>query len=356
MSTHAVTNGRDEAFHSWSDSGPETVAPGVHRIPLPLPSDGLRAVNVYVLEDGDRLVLVDGGWALEVARERLQESLSELGYSVRDIGLVLVTHIHRDHYTQAVAIRREVGATVGLGIDEQSSLAELMAGRTGSRTLHPGRLRRLGAAKLADQIDAMPVERSNTLSYYESPDLWIKPGQVELDTFALEAVHTPGHTRGHLVFHDSGRELLFAGDHVLPQITPSIGFEPDRPAYPLRDYLASLERVLSMPDAKLLPAHGPVGGSAHMRVHELLAHHEQRLADTGDALALGAGLAPEVAAILRWTSRGRDLEELDLFDQMLAVLETAAHLDVLVLRGEAIREEHGEVVVYAPASGATRQP
>ena len=34
----------------WTDPGAWPVAPGVHRIPLPLPMDGLRAVNVYVLE------------------------------------------------------------------------------------------------------------------------------------------------------------------------------------------------------------------------------------------------------------------------------------------------------------------
>ena len=36
----------------------------MHRIPLPLPNDGLRAVNVYAIESGDDLVLVDAGWAL----------------------------------------------------------------------------------------------------------------------------------------------------------------------------------------------------------------------------------------------------------------------------------------------------
>jgi glyoxylase-like metal-dependent hydrolase (beta-lactamase superfamily II) len=148
------------------------------------------------------------------------------------------------------------------------------------------------------------------------------------------------------VFHAAERGLLFAGDHVLPRITPSIGFEPDRPPFPLRDYLGSLERVLALPDATLLPAHGPAGGSSHGRARELLAHHEQRLADTRAALDAGAGLAPDVARILRWTSRGRSFEELHLFDQMLAVLETAAHLDVLVLRGEVSRDESGEAVTY----------
>jgi len=64
------------------------------------------------------------------------------------------------------------------------------------------------------------------------------------------------------------------------------------------------------------------------------------------ALASGAGLALDVARILRWTSRGRSYEELHLFDRMLAVLETAAHLDVLMLRGEAIRDESADAVTY----------
>ena len=41
----------------------------------------------------------------------------------------------------------------------------------------------------------------------------------------LLAVPTPGHTQGHVVFADVERALLFAGDHVLPRITPSVGFE-----------------------------------------------------------------------------------------------------------------------------------
>lgn len=334
---------------AWVGPGPETVAPGVHRIPLPLPMDGLRAVNVYAIEDGDGLVLIDGGWALDVSRDLLERSLVALGHRLADIRQVLVTHVHRDHYTQAVAIRRAVGASVALGIEEQDSMRDLMAGRTGMLAAQPERLRRLGAGSLADELDAIPVDLSETLAFYEDPDVWLEPGPVELATLTLQAVHTPGHTRGHLVFHAEERGLLFAGDHVLPHITPSIGFEPARPAFPLRDYLGSLQRVLQLPDALLLPAHGPAGGSTHGRAEELIAHHEQRLADTQDALAAGAGLAHEVARILRWTRRAKGFEELGLFDRMLAVLETAAHLDVLVLRGTVVRDERGDVISYAPS-------
>jgi len=41
----------------WTAAGVFEVAPGVYRIPLPLPNDGLRAVNVYAVVDGDGLVL-----------------------------------------------------------------------------------------------------------------------------------------------------------------------------------------------------------------------------------------------------------------------------------------------------------
>jgi glyoxylase-like metal-dependent hydrolase (beta-lactamase superfamily II) len=351
MSTGAATSPHPPTDRTaWIEPGAETVAPGVHRIPLPLPMDGLRAVNVYAIEDGDGLVLVDGGWALDVSREQLERSLARIGRALSDVRRVLVTHVHRDHYTQAVAIRRAVGAEVLLGAEEQHSMRVLLDRRTGMVASQPERLRRLGAAAIADEIAAIPIDLSETLAFYEDPDVWLEPGPVALDTFTLEAVHTPGHTRGHLVFHAADRGLLFAGDHLLPHITPSIGFEPDRPPFPLRDYLGSLAQVLTLPDALLLPAHGPAGGSTHARAHQLIAHHEQRLSDTRAALVSGAGLAPDVARILRWTSRGRAFEELGLFDRMLAVLETAAHLDVLVLRGEAVRDEQGDVLVYTVPS------
>ncbi len=336
----------DRDRYAWTEPGPEMVAPGVHRIPLPLPLDGLRAVNVYVIEDGDGLALIDGGWAIDVSRELLERSLGEIGYALGDVRRVLVTHVHRDHYTQAIAIRRAVGAEVSLGAGEQPSMRQLLDRRSGMLKAQPPRLRQLGAGVLADEIAAIPIDLSVTLAFYEDPDVWLEPGRIELATLALDAVHTPGHTRGHLVFHAADLGLLFAGDHILPSITPSIGFEPARPPFPLRDYLGSLHRVLSLPDAVLLPAHGAAGGSTHLRTHELLAHHEERLAATRTAVAAGAGLAPEVARILRWTSRGRSFEELGLFDRMLAVLETAAHLDVLVLRGDAVRDEAGESIAY----------
>jgi glyoxylase-like metal-dependent hydrolase (beta-lactamase superfamily II) len=319
----------------WTEPGLFTVAPGVHRIPLPLPTDGLRAVNVYVIEDGDGLVLVDSGWALEVARRQLEAALTALDAGLPDVRRFLVTHLHRDHYTQAVAIRRELGTPVALGAQEKPSLDRLGDhGRPLSAQLE--RLVLAGARPVLDRLLAMlpPAgHRAGSEEYEEYPDEWIADGTgYELTGRTLTAVHTPGHTRGHVVFIDADAGLLFAGDHVLPHITPSIGFEPVPPELALRDYLGSLAAVRRMPDMRLLPAHGPVSDSAHTRIDQLLEHHRTRLQECAGAVLQGAETAYQVAGMLAWTRRFRPLDELDTFNQMLAVIETAEHLNLLVVQ------------------------
>ncbi|HRK48648.1 MAG TPA: MBL fold metallo-hydrolase, partial [Nocardioides sp.] len=110
------------------------------------------------------------------------------------------------------------------------------------------------------------------------PDSWLEGDhEIPVGARTLDAVHTPGHTPGHFVFADRGDGLLFAGDHVLPTITPSIGFTFPPTPQPLGDFMASLTKVRALPDLRILPAHGPVAPSSHARVDALLVHHEHRL-------------------------------------------------------------------------------
>jgi glyoxylase-like metal-dependent hydrolase (beta-lactamase superfamily II) len=321
----------------WADQGTEEIAPGVYRIPLALPRDALRAVNVYALVDDDgRLVMVDAGWAVPGSLELLTGALSRLGFGLRDIKRFLVTHIHRDHYTQAVAIRRQFGSEIALGAEERPSLETLLAAREHGREVSSssGRLARAGAFELREQVDRLaadqPVDRN-----FELPDLWLEPPQViAVGRRRLQVVSTPGHTRGHVVFADLSAGLLFAGDHVLPRITPSLGLEASQRTPPLVNYLESLTLVRAMPDLVLLPAHGPAGGSVHGRIDELLAHHAERLDQSAAAVSRGARTALEVAHELRWTRHRRQLADLDLTNQMLAVSETLAHMEVLVAQGK----------------------
>jgi hypothetical protein len=84
----------------------------------------------------------------------------------------------------------------------------------------------------------------------------------------------------------------------------------------------------------------------HQRVDELLAHHAKRLDAVLAAVQEGRSTAYEVAAVLLWTRRDRRLDELDLFNAMLATLETAAHLDVLVERSAVTVVERDGVRHY----------
>jgi glyoxylase-like metal-dependent hydrolase (beta-lactamase superfamily II) len=336
----------------WTEPGAYPVAPGVHRVPLPLPTDGLRAVNVYVIADGDGLVLIDGGWALASARAALAEALATLGCGLPDIRHFLVTHVHRDHYTQAVWLRREFGPKVSLGAGEQASMAALLSGNQHPFHAQLAELRASGAEPVAAHLARLADAPRGGADGWEPPDEWLLPGQeLTLSTRSLRVVATPGHTQGHVVFTDAAAGLLFAGDHVLPHITPSIGFEVVTARQPLRDYLQSLRLVRSLPDLRLLPAHGPVTGSSHARIDELLAHHEDRLNRCAAAVAGGAATAYEVALALRWTRRARRLAELDPFNQMLAVIETRAHLELLAAQGKLAAAREGAVTVYAPAPG-----
>ena len=334
---------------AWTEPGAYEVAPGVHRLPLPLPNDGLRAVNVYVVATADGLVLVDAGWAIPEARAVLDAGLAELGASLRDVRRFLVTHVHRDHYTQAVAVRRELGTHIALGTGERPTLDLLQQPDRSPLAAQLDALRACGADRLAEVIGGHARERTLDRSDWELPDEWLDAGPLPLPGGrVLDAVHTPGHTAGHLVFHDLAGGLLFAGDHVLPTITPSIGFEPVLSPDPLGAFLGSLAVVRARPDALLLPAHGPVAPSVHARVDELLAHHGRRLDDTEKACSGGASTVLEVAGQLRWTRREHALADLDPFNEMLAVFETGAHLTLLAAQGRLEASVDDGVRRYRP--------
>jgi len=337
------------ARNAWAEPGIESLGGGVYRIPLPLPGDALKAVNVYAITGEDGVDLIDAGMAIAQARERLTEALGQLGYGLGDIRNFFITHIHQDHYTLAAELRTTLRGLITLGEGERinmRAIRDVAAGRN-----EPGFIEMLpamGAAGLADQIRQFMASHwvgPQPRLQWSDPDHWLADGAIlDLRSRTLRAIHTPGHTRGHVVFHDEANPALFAGDHVLPHITPSIGFQPSITRLALRDYLDSLRLMLTLPDSRLLPAHGPVCDSTHDRVNELLAHHETRLEQTREAASAGPVSACQAAEAIPWTRRQRKLADLDVMSQLLAIGETAAHLDVLVLRGELVSHTSAEGV------------
>lgn len=341
----------------WSKEGAWQVAEGIHRIPLPLPMDGLKAINVYVIESADGLTLIDGGWAIDVARDLLERCLRQVGYGFGDIRRFLVTHVHRDHFTLATVLGHEYGADVALGLGEKPAL-DLLNDRLLDDSPFLDVLRTAGANAIADLWAAGGGERPDPAMWL-LPDTWLEGDHaIEVGVRTLDAVHTPGHTPGHYVFAEQAAGLLFAGDHVLPTITPSIGFTVPPTPDPLGDFMASLTKVRALPDLKVLPAHGPVAPSSHARADELLSFHDRRLEQSLAAIAEEPGTGFTVAHQLAWTRHEKAYDELDLFNQGMAAMETKAHLELLVARGQATRADTPEGVLFSavPAGGPGEDP
>ena len=164
----------------------------------------------------------------------------------------------------------------------------------------------------------------------------------------------PATPRGHVVFHDAEAALLFAGDHVLPHITPSIGFEPVR----TRLSAAGLSRLVAAdaePSGRPAAAGARTGDRQRARAGHRAARPPRAAAGRHRPRRCAAGAGDRLSrppGRCRWTRRERGFDELDLFNSMLAVAETSAHLDVLVLQGRlSSHTDQDGVEIYQAAQG-----
>jgi glyoxylase-like metal-dependent hydrolase (beta-lactamase superfamily II) len=89
----------------------------------------------------------------------------------------------------------------------------------------------------------------------------------------LTAVHTPGHAPDHLCFWHAESQTLFCGD--LAQKGTTIYIPPNLQG-DLVAYLSSLERVLALRPAQLLPAHGPVVEDPETLLRNYIQHRRER--------------------------------------------------------------------------------
>jgi len=147
----------------------------------------------------------------------------------------------------------------------------------------------------------------------------------------IRLLWTPGHTPGHLSFHDEDNDLLLTGDHVLPRISPNVGLHPHHAGSPLGPYLNSLRRLLPYESVEVLPAHEWRFRGLPTRVRQLLHHHDERLAEILAVLDDEPGATTwQIAQRLTW-AHGWDA--ITGFQRRAALAESAAHLDHLVETG-----------------------
>jgi glyoxylase-like metal-dependent hydrolase (beta-lactamase superfamily II) len=147
---------------------------------------------------------------------------------------------------------------------------------------------------------------------------------------ALRVEWTPGHSPGHICLFDPSRRLLFAGDHVLPELSPNIGLHPQSTPDPLHDYLHGLRRMAALEPALVLPAHGRPFTAIDSRVKALESHHARRFEQVLEILGRDEKTGWQVALDL-WGPRE------NLYEKRLALQEGLAHLQALAVDGHVAK-------------------
>ena len=209
-----------------------------------------RGNNTYLLVGSDRqAVVIDAGVGRPNHLAALQAALDTHSAQLTH---VLVTHGHSDHASGAVALR---AAHRGVrfhkfpwpGVDESVGVAW---------------------ESLRDGVT------------------------IHIGDEAVFAVHTPGHSPDHLVFWDPHSRTAYTGDLVVSGSTVMIHSSRGGK---LAQYMSSLERVLRLDAARLLPAHGDEVTDPAALLEQYLAHRRMRERQVFEALAAGSGTVQAIA-------------------------------------------------------------
>ena len=305
-----------------TELGPTEVAPNVFELRLPIPfEDG--HVNVFLFADGDEADLLDCGMNTEESVAAIRAAVKQIG--AKRIRRLVVTHIHPDHYGAAGVFAGEGGADL--------YLHRLEVGLVNPRYVELEHL--VEEVRRYLLVNGVPEGESEVLSNSQralSQVVTIAEPAVQLDGAEtldmgrrrLRVEWTPGHSPGHICLYDPEDKLLFAGDHMLPELSPNIGLHPQSTPDPLHEYLDGLRRMAAYEPRLVLPAHGRPFTDASGRVATLVAHHMKRLNRVVDIVAGGEHSGWEVALEL-WGARD------NLYEKRLALQEGLAHLQALAV-------------------------
>jgi glyoxylase-like metal-dependent hydrolase (beta-lactamase superfamily II) len=315
--------------------------PTIHLLSIPTPFP-VGPVNVYLLE-GEPLTLIDAGPYTDEALETLKSDLRELGYTLRDIERLVITHAHHDHFGQAGRIVEESGAPVFSFRANRYPLEEFDTWWD-ERMLH---LADLMIKEGAPQEALREIEIIRGIGQFAAPvpalSLLDDNDEVRMGGSTWRALHTPGHALGHLCFYHEESSLLLSGDHLLRDITSNPVLETPREGVrerprSLPDYVQSLLRVRELAVERALPGHGEPVYDHRAHIDSILTHHAVREGLILQLLRQKDSTVYELGVSLF----GGELPGVDLF---LVMSEIIGHLDVLELEGRAMRgEEDGRGV------------
>lgn len=219
------------------------VAPGIHRL-------GNEIVNYYLVEADGGLVLVDAGVA--GFHDQLVEFLRSRARTVAEIDAVLLTHAHPDHVGVAEAVRR---AGVPVHVHE----ADAGQARTGKSHPHDGNMLPYFRHRATWRLIGMAARNGGLKTTKVAEVTTFGEGELDLPG-RPRAIHTPGHSPGHVVLHFEGQGALIAGDAICTYnpLTGRLGPQlmPGAFAFSNAQAMESLGRFEGVDAGVLLPGHG----------------------------------------------------------------------------------------------------
>ena len=326
------------------------VAPGVRWVRMALPF-ALDHVNLWLLRDE-----LDGqpGWTIVdcgIANDGTRAAWEHI-FANELQGLpvlrVIATHLHPDHIGNASWLTQRWSAA-GRDCRLWASAGDFFCGHfLINRSGAFGGERSAAFFSAHGLTDPASIEKIRQRgNYYGSmvPELptsfaRLTEGQrLRIGGHDWVCIEGRGHSPEHISLHSSSLGVLISGDMLLPRISTNVSVSDLEPeADPLAQYLSALAHLRSLPaDTLVLPSHGKPFVGVHERVAHLVAHHDERLADTLAACRAAPTSAADLLPVLFKRA-------LDLHQTTFAMGEAVAHLHRLWFAGQLSRQQDADGV------------